>query len=411
MSNAEFACALPAAFDAAAYKRDFPQLAQDITYLDSAATAPKPRQVIDAMVRFMESDYANVHRGIYGIAARATERYAQARQRVARFINAAPEEVVFTKGATEAINLVAASWGGSTLQAGDEIVVTALEHHANIVPWQMIAQAHGAIVRVVPLNPAGEVTLDAVKATVTDKTKILACAHVSNTLGTVLPVAEICAFARSRGIVTLVDGCQAAAHRAVDMQAIGCDFYVFSSHKLYGPSGLGILYGRTNRLMAMPPYQTGGDMIDHVRWQGTTFKTPPHRFEAGTPAIVEVIGFAAALDYISTIGFDRIAAHEHALLQLATAELQKIPGLRIHGTAPEKEAIITFSIDDVHPYDLATIADQMGVCLRAGQHCTEPLHDWLGVAATTRASFALFNTADDVATLITAIKKAQEMLA
>lgn len=388
-------------------KPDFPQLAQNITYLDSAATAPKPRAVIDAMVKFIETDYANVHRGIYGIAARATEAYASARVRVAKFINAAPEEVVFTKGATEAINLVAASWGRTNLQACDEIVVTGLEHHANIVPWQQVAKEKGAVLRVVPVAADGQVTLDAVKATVTDKTKLLAFAHVSNTLGTVLPVADICAFARSRNIMTLVDGCQAAAHRTVDMQQLGCDFYVFSSHKLYGPSGIGVLFGRTVLLCAMPPYQSGGDMIARVTFDETTFKDPPHRFEAGTPPIIEAIGFAAALDYITNIGLDKIAAHEHELLQLATRELQQINSLTIHGTAPNKEAIIAFSIEGVHPYDLATIADQFGVCLRAGQHCTEPLHDALGVSATARVSFAMFNTPDDIATLVKAIKKAQ----
>lgn len=391
-------------------KQDFPQLAQNITYLDSAATAPKPRAVIEAMTRFIETDYANVHRGIYGIAARATERYAAARVRVAQFINASTNEIVFTKGATEGINLVAASWGRSNLHAGDEIVVTALEHHANIVPWQQVAQEHGATLRVVPLDATGQVTLAAVQATVTYKTKILACAHVSNVLGSVLPVADICAFARTRGIVTLIDGCQAAAHRRIDMQALGCDFYVFSAHKLYGPSGIGVLYGRHEVLQAMPPYQTGGDMIARVAWAGTTFKDAPQRFEAGTPAIIEAIGLAAALDYLDGIGLTTIAAHEQSLLQLATAALQKIDGLTIHGTATDKEAIITFSLAGVHPYDLATIADQLGVCLRVGQHCAEPLHDLLGVSATARVSFALFNTADDVAMLVQAIKKAQEML-
>lgn len=391
-------------------KAHFPQLLQPITYLDAAATTPKPQVVIDAMVDFMRTDYANVHRGIYGIAARATERFAAARARVARFINAAENEIIFTKGATEAINLVAASWGGSHLQAGDEIVLTQLEHHANIVPWQQVAAATGAVIKVVPVEPDGSISQAKVLAAFTDKTKILCCAHVSNVLGTVLPVAEICAAARARGIVTLVDGCQAAAHRPVDVQALGCDFYVFSAHKLYGPSGIGALYGRAEILNHMPPYQTGGDMISHVSFTESTFKDAPARFEAGTPPIIEAIGFAAALDFIDGVGLATLAAHEHQLLQQAMAALQEISNLTIHGTAPDKEAIITFSIAGLHPYDLATIADQTGVCLRAGQHCAEPLHAVLGVNATARVSFGAFNESRDIDVLLAAIKQARAML-
>ncbi|MGE3770718.1 MAG: aminotransferase class V-fold PLP-dependent enzyme [Bdellovibrionales bacterium] len=391
-------------------KQDFPQLRQNITYLDSAATAPKPAAVLDAMRTFAETDYANVHRGIYGIAARATDAYAKARARVAQFVNAGTNETVFTKGATESINLVAASWGRTNLQRGDHILLTALEHHANIVPWQMLAEEKGLIIDVVPLEEDGNITLATFERAVTPQTKLIACAHVSNVLGTVLPVADICKLARSKSIVTLIDGCQAVAHRPVDVKAIGCDFYVFSAHKLYGPSGIGALYGRTELLNAMPPYQGGGDMIEHVTWQKTTFREAPSRFEAGTPPIIEAVGFDAAIDYITGIGFDKIMAHENALLALATKELQKVPGLTIHGTAPGKEPIITFSIAGVQPYDLATLADNFGVCLRVGMHCAEPLHTTLGVPATARVSFALFNEEKDVQQLVAAISKACEML-
>jgi len=391
-------------------KADFPQLAQNITYMDGGATTPKPRAVLDAMQNFYETDYANVHRGIYSIAARATEKYTAARSRVAQFVNAKPEEIVFTRNATEAINLVAMTWGEVNLQDGDEIIVTALEHHANIVPWQMLAARKNITINVAPLEEDGSVTLVAIEKLVTPRTKLIACAHVSNVLGTVLPVAEICAMARARGIVTLIDGCQAVAHRPVDVQQISCDFYVFSSHKLYGPSGIGALYGRYDVLEKMPPYQGGGDMIEHVRWAGTTYKEPPHRFEAGTPAITEAIGFAAACDYVAAIGFDAIMAYEEDLLKKATAALQEIKGLTIHGTAPGKESIITFSIAGVSPYDLATIADLSGVCLRVGQHCAEPLHDLLGVPTTARVSLAIFNEENDIIKLVAAIRRAQEML-
>lgn len=394
-------------------KADFPLLVNNpaLHYLDSAATAQKPRAVIDAMVRFMENDYGSVNRGLYALSVRATDAYIAARQKVAGFINAArAEEIIFTRGATEAINLVAASWGGANLRAGDEIILTGLEHHANIVPWTQIAQKTGAVIKVAAVEPDGAVKTDSIAALVTDKTKLIACAHISNVLGTILPVADICALARSRGIVTLIDGCQAAPHMKIDVQAIGCDFYVFSSHKIYGPSGIGALYGRYDLLAAMPPYQTGGDMIEHVRWNDVTFKAPPARFEAGTPAIIEAVGFAAAIDYIN--GFDRAAvhAHEHALMQQATKLLQEIPGLTIHGTSADKASIIAFSIAGIAPYDLGTLAGEMGVCIRAGQHCAEPLHDALGVAATCRASFSVYNDGGDVIALADAIGRAREML-
>lgn len=391
-------------------KHDFPQLTQDIVHLDSAATAPKPRVVLEAMQRFYETDYANVNRGVYGIAARATEAFAVARAKVATFIGAArAEEIVFTRNATEAINVVATSWG-TRLVAGDEIILTALEHHANIVPWQLLAQRTGAVIKVVPLQADGSVALADVEKAITPRTKIITCAHVSNVLGTVLPVEEICALARVRGIATLIDGCQAVAHRAVNVQQIGCDFYVFSAHKLYGPSGIGVLVGRYDVLESMPPYQGGGDMIEHVRFSGTTFRAPPHRFEAGTPAIAEAIGLAAAIDYVNGISMNVIAAYGQALLLYATQALQKISGLIIHGTAARKEPIVCFSIAGMQPYDLATIADNMGICMRVGQHCAEPLHDTLGIAATARVSFAIYNTEADVDALVAAINKAKVML-
>lgn len=394
------------------FRDDFPLIKnQPIHYLDSAATTQKPQRVIDAMVRCLENDYANVHRGIYSVAARATAAHAAARQTVASFINATRcEELIFTSGATDSINLVAATWGRANLQAGDEIVLTALEHHANIVPWLQLAQERGCTIKVAPLEADGQVTVDSVARQMTDRTKLIACAHVSNVLGTVLPVADICALARVKGIVTLIDGCQAVAHRPVDVQAIGCDFYVFSAHKLYGPTGIGALYGRYALLAEMPPYQTGGDMIEQVSFSTASFKAPPARFEAGTPAIIEAIGFANAVNYVRGIGFDAIMAHETMLLEAATAQLRQIDGLTIHGTAPGKEAIICFSIAGVQAYDLATICDQMGVCIRAGQHCAEPLHEALGVTTTARASFAIYSTMNDVTALVQAVRKAKEML-
>lgn len=397
----------------AAIKAQFPLLAREpqLSYLDNAATAQKPQAVLDAMHRFATQDYANPNRGIYPLAARATAAYQDARQTVARFLNAArAEEIVFTRGATEAINLVAASWGRMNLCAGDEIVLTALEHHANIVPWVRLSQELGCTIKVADLSPEGTVTLDAVAAQVTERTKLIATAHVSNVLGTVLPVAEICAFAHARGIVTLVDGCQAVAHRPVDVQTLGCDFYVCSAHKLYGPTGIGALCGRYELLEAMPPYNSGGDMIEHVSFTKVSFKAPPQRFEAGTPPAIEAIGFAAACDFVSSIGFDVIMAHEESLLAQATAALQAIDSLTIHGTAADKEAIVCFSMAGLQPYDVATLLGEWGIALRAGQHCAEPLHDWLGVNNTLRASFAIYNTPDDVQRLAESLRRAQGML-
>lgn len=414
MSAAElFACALPATFPAEQLRADFPALDQTINgqplvYLDSAASAQKPVQVLEAMDRFYRNDYANIHRGLHQLSVRATQAYENARSSVRRFINAAHDhEIIFTRGATEAINLVAASWG-ARLQAGDEILVTALEHHANIVPWQLIGR--GVRVVPVPLTEHGEITLTAVAACLTPRTKLVAVAHVANALGTVLPVADIIALAHQRGIPVLVDGCQAVCHRPVDVQALDADFYVFSGHKLYGPTGIGVLYGKAELLATMPPYQGGGDMIDIVSFDGTTFKEPPQRFEAGTPAIAEAVGLAAALDYLRTIGMSRIAAHEADLHAYATAQLRGINKLRLIGTAPERAAVISFVIEGAHPSDIGTLLDQHGVAVRTGHHCAQPVMAHFGLPGTVRASFGLYNTRADIDRLVTALRAVLELL-
>lgn len=414
MSAAElFACALPATFPAEQLRADFPALDQTINgqplvYLDSAASAQKPVQVLEAMDRFYRNDYANIHRGLHQLSVRATQAYENARSSVRRFINAAHDhEIIFTRGATEAINLVASSWG-ARLQAGDEILVTALEHHANIVPWQLIGR--GIRVVPVPMNEHGAITLAALAACITPRTKLLAVAHVSNALGTVLPVADIIALAHQRSIPVLVDGCQAVCHRPVDVQALDADFYVFSGHKLYGPTGIGVLYGKAELLASMPPYQGGGDMIDVVSFDGTTFKEPPQRFEAGTPAIAEAVGLAAALDYLRTIGMSRIAAHEADLHAYATEQLRGINRLRFIGTAPERAAVISFVIEGAHPSDIGTLLDQHGVAVRTGHHCAQPVMAHFGLPGTVRASFGLYNTRADIDRLVTALRAVLELL-
>ncbi len=394
---------------------DFPALQQKIhghrlAYLDSGASAQKPRQVLDAMTRFYETDYANIHRGVHDLSMRATQRYDEARRAVQMFINAAHEdEIVFTRGATESINLVAASWGRTFLKEGDEIVLTRLEHHANIVPWQMLRQEKGIVLRVVPIQPNGEVLLADVKAAIGPKTKLVSVAHVSNALGTILPVSEIVAFAHERGIPVLLDGCQAVSHMAVDVQKLGADFYVFSGHKLYGPTGIGVLYGKRDLLRAMPPYQGGGDMIASVTFEETLYQEPPMRFEAGTPAIAQAVGLHAAIEYVQALGLETIGAHEAKLLKEATERLSEIAGVRIVGTAPRKSAILSFVLKGVHPHDLGTILDRCGVAIRAGHHCAQPAMEALGLVATARASFGVYNTREDIDALIEGVKKAQEI--
>ena len=410
-----FACAAPQSFNAEKYRADFPALHQNVhgvplVFLDNAASAQKPKQVLETITRLYSNDYANVHRGVHTLSQRATDAFERARETVRRFINAkSSDEVIFTRGATESINLVAYSWGRTFLKSGDEVLITELEHHANIVPWQMLEKEIGIILKPVRIEDNGDVLIENIKAAIGPRTKLISVAHVSNALGTILPVEKIIANAKSKNIPVLLDGCQAISHMKVDVQALGCDFYVFSSHKLYGPTGAGVLWGKKELLNKMPPYQTGGDMIEIVSFKGTTFKNAPHRFEAGTPAIAEVVGLGSAIEYISTIGIERIAAYENELLEYATAQLSRINSLKIIGTAPNKASIISFVMENAHPHDIGTILDRHGIAVRAGHHCAQPLMERLGVVATTRASFAFYNTFAEVDALVTGIKKVQEI--
>ncbi len=396
-------------------KNDFPILktqmrGEPLTYLDSAASAQKPQVVIDAISEFYSKRYANIHRGVYQLSAEATIEYESVRTRVAQFIGASnPREIIFVRNATEAINLVARTWGESEIGNGDEIVLTQMEHHANIVPWQMLASRVGAKIRVAEISDTGELDIDHLKSLLGPRTKLLAFTHVSNALGSINPVRELTALARERGIVTLVDGAQAAPHQPIDVDALGADFYALSGHKVFGPSGAGVLHGRLSLLEAMPPFLGGGDMIEMVSFKGTTFAPVPQKFEAGTPDIASVIGFGAAVDYLTELGMDRIAAYEQSLLAYATERLTEIPGLRIVGTAKEKAALISFVLEDVHPHDIGTILDGYGVAVRAGHHCAQPLMERMGVPATARASFSFYNDRDDVDRLVTALVKTQEL--
>jgi cysteine desulfurase/selenocysteine lyase len=393
-------------FDVERARADFPILSRTVhgktlVYLDSAASAQKPRAVIECMTRFYEEDYANIHRGVHYLSQRATDAFENSRAKVARFINAEKaDEIVFTRNATEAINLVAQSWGRKNLGAGDEVILTELEHHANIVPWQMLRSEKGIEIKVAPIDESGQVRLDAFAALIGPRTRLVAVAHMSNALGTILPVREIARLAHAQGALVLVDGCQSIAHRAVDVRALDADFFVFSGHKLYGPTGIGVLYGKYKLLAAMPPYQGGGDMIDRVTFARTTFKEPPHRFEAGTPAIVEAVGLAAAIDYLSELGPSFIAAHEEDVLEYATQKLLAVDGLTLYGTAAEKGGILSFTMAGAHAHDVATILDQQGVAVRAGHHCAHPLMDRLGVSATARASLALYSTRGEIDALV-----------
>jgi cysteine desulfurase/selenocysteine lyase len=386
------------------------QPGRPLVYLDSGASAQKPRAVIDAMTRFMEHDYSNIHRGVHFLSQRATDAFEAVRGKVARFLGAASAaEIVFTRNATEAINLVAHSYGDTFLKDGDEVVVSVMEHHANIVPWQMLQARRGIVIKVVPLLADGSFDLDAFAALLGPRTRLVAVTHCSNVLGTVTPAREIARLAHERGVPVLFDGSQAVVHMPVDVRAIDADFYVFTGHKLYGPTGIGVLYGRGEILKTMPPFLGGGDMIEAVSFAGTTFKEPPMRFEAGTPAIVEAIGLGAAIDYVESLGREAIAAHEHDLLTWATRRLSEIDGLKIFGTAPGKAAIVSFTMDGIHPHDVGTIVDQYGVAVRVGRHCAEPLTDYLGVGATVRASFALYNTRAEVDALASSLLAVKEM--
>lgn len=397
-------------------KKDFPIFEQTIhghalAYLDSGASAQKPRCVLEAITRFYTTDYANIHRGVHELSMRVTEAYEAARRTVQRFINAAHEdEIVFTGGATEALNLVASSWGRTFLRDGDEVVVTRLEHHANIVPWQLLQKQIAFKLRVVPIQPNGDVLLEDIKAAITDKTKLVSIAHVSNALGTILPVEEVVAFAHGKGIPVLLDGSQAISHMRVDVQKLDADFYVFSGHKIYGPTGIGVLYGKRALLKAMPPYQGGGDMIETVSFEaGTTFQDPPMRFEAGTPPIAQAVGLAVALDYVSALGMETIAAHEAELLAYATQKIGGIDGVRLVGTAPRKAGLLSFVLDGIHPHDVGTILDSEGVAVRAGHHCAQPAMEALGLVATVRASLGVYNTKADIDALVRGLVKAKEI--
>ena len=391
---------------------DFPGLSQRDGgrwhYLDTAATAMKPQAVIDATVRAMGADYATVHRGVYARSADMTLAYEAARRRVAGFIGGAEDEIVFTRGATEAINLVAHSWGRSQLKPGDRILLSQLEHHSNIVPWQLLQRETGIAIDVCPLTRDGKIDLDAAEAMLTPAHKLVAFAHVSNVLGSVLDVHRLVPLVHRVGAKLLLDGCQAVPRMAVDVAALGCDFYVFGAHKLYGPTGIGALWARAELLAAMPPWQGGGAMIDRVTFAGTTFAPPPARFEAGTPAIIEAIGLAAAIDYVENIGVSRIAAHEAVLVRTLRDELRRRNDVTLYG--PEDAAgIVSFALEGVHPHDLGTILDEEGVAIRAGHHCAQPLMDYLGVSATARASFGLYSNDSDIAALLRGIERTRRI--
>ncbi|HEX6643674.1 MAG TPA: cysteine desulfurase [Gemmatimonadales bacterium] len=409
--------AAPAALDVDAVRADFPILGttmhgRPLVYLDSAASSQKPRQVLDAERRFYETSYANIHRGVYELSARATEAYDAARATMARFLGAAhAHEVVFTRGTTESINLVAQGFVRPRLRPGDEIVFTALEHHSNIVPWQLVAEAAGAVLRVAPVTAAGEIELDALDALLGRRTRLLAVAHVSNALGTVNPLARIIELAHAKGVPVLVDGAQAAPHLPLDVAALGADFFACSSHKMYGPTGIGVLYGREEHLEAMAPVQGGGDMIASVTFERSTWAPLPARLEAGTPHIAGAVGLGAAAEYVERLGREAIAAHEHELLAYATERLSAIRGVRIVGTAPRKASVLSFVMDAVHPHDVGTVLDTQGICIRAGHHCAQPLMARLGVVATARASFAAYNTRAEVDALADGVERARELFA
>ncbi len=413
--NTESPIIRPAGLDIARIRADFPILSlpsngKRLVFLDTAASAQKPRQVIDAESHVYEAEYANIHRGVYDLSQRATVAYDKARTKVRKFINAASDrEIVFVRNATEGVNLVAQTWGRKNLKQGDQIILSEMEHHANIVPWQMLREETGLELVVIPITDAGELVWEAYEKAFTSKTKLVAMTQVSNALGTITPMAEIIKVAHAHGVPVLVDGCQAVPHMPVDVQALDADFYVFSGHKLYGPTGVGVLYAKAKILEAMPPYQGGGDMISSVTFAKTTYADIPQRFEAGTPNIAGTIALGAAIDYIESFDRQALLAHEHALLEYATERLQALNTVTIYGTAPEKAAVISFAIKGVHPHDVGTILDFEGIAVRAGHHCAQPVMDRFGVPATTRASFGIYNDFDDVDALIGGIAKVQEI--
>ena len=396
-------------------RADFPILNEKIrnkplVYLDNAASCQKPQAVIDSIVKLYSHDYANVHRGVHTLSVRSTDYFEAAREKVKTFINAQSEkEIIFVRGATDAINLVAQTYGKANIHVSDEIIITAMEHHSNIVPWQMLCEEKGAILKVAPMNLAGELLMPEFEALLNSKTKLVSVVHMSNALGTINPVEKIIELAHARNIPVLLDGAQAIPHTPVDVQALDCDFYVFSGHKLYAPTGVGVLYGKQSLLEVMPPYQGGGDMIRTVTFEKSTYAGLPHKFEAGTPSIAEVIGLGAAIDYLNTIGMDKIAAYEAELLAYATQEALKIDGLKIIGEAKEKGAILSFTLGKIHPHDIGTMLDSLGIAIRAGHHCAMPVMDFYKVPATARASFAMYNTKAEIDVLILGIKNLIEM--
>ena len=402
-------------YDVKKIRADFPILqetvrAKPLVYLDNAATAQKPNAVIDCISHFYRHEYANVHRGIHTLSERATAAYEGARTKVQQFINARSEkEIVFVRGTTEAINLVVRSYGQSALKAGDEVLITAMEHHSNIVPWQMLCRETGAVLKVAPINLKGELLLDDFEQRLSNRTKLVAVAHMSNALGSINPVDDIINLAHARTIPVLLDGAQAIPHMVVDVQALDCDFYAFSSHKLYGPSGVGVLYAKEEILEAMPAYQGGGDMIRRVTFEQTEYNAIPYKFEAGTPNIADTVALGAAIDYLNGIGIDAIAAHEHQLLQYAIERAHAIGGLQLIGTAERKGAILSFVLDRVHPHDIGTMLDHLGIAIRAGHHCAMPVMDFFGVPATARASFAMYNTFEEIDVLMEGIEQVIEV--
>ena len=403
--------------DITAVRKDFPILASQVhgkplVYLDNAATSQKPSCVIDALTRFYQLDNANIHRGVHQLSERSTESYEAARDKTRRFLNAATtRSIIFVRGATEGINLVARTYGGTNVRAGDEIVISAMEHHSNIVPWQMLCEEKSAVLRVIPINERGELEFDEFEKLLNHRTRLVAVSHVSNALGTINPVREIVKAAHGWDVPVLIDGAQAVPHMKVDVQDLDCDFYVFSGHKVFGPTGIGVLYGRERLLEDMPPWKGGGDMIRSVTFAKTTYNDLPYKFEAGTPNIAGVIGLGTAIDYVDQIGMDAAAAHEHDLLQYGTRALESLSGLRLIGTAREKAGVLSFVIDGVHPHDAATILDREGVAIRAGHHCAQPVMDRFGVTATTRASLAFYNTREDIDALVAGIQKVKEVFA
>jgi len=402
-------------FEVGRVREDFPALRQHVNgkpliYLDNAATTQKPRSVVEAIRRFYEQDCSNVHRGVHTLSQRATEAYERAREIVRRFLNArSEEEIIFVRGTTEAINLVAHSFGRWRVRAGDEILISAMEHHSNIVPWQILCEMMGARLRVAPITEDGELLVEDVERLLTERTRLVAMTHLSNALGTITPAREIIRLAHERGVPVLLDGAQAVAHLKVDVQELECDFYAFSGHKLYGPTGIGVLYGKAEWLDAMPPYQGGGDMISSVTFEKTTYNRLPYKFEAGTPHIAGAIGLGAAIEYVTTLGVEAIAAHERDLLTYATEAVSSIPGLRVIGTARQKASILSFTLDGVHPHDIGTILDHEGIAIRAGHHCAQPVMERFGVPATARVSFALYNTREEVDALVAALQKVREV--